>query len=38
VDVGWGSVWVKLVTQWATAGVYAWMLLAPALFPEREFV
>ncbi|KAK9835016.1 hypothetical protein WJX81_004736 [Elliptochloris bilobata] len=38
VDVGWGSVGVKLATQWATAGAYAWMLLAPALMPEREFL
>ena len=38
VDVGWGSVWVKLVTQWATVCAYAWLLLAPALLPEREFL
>ena len=38
VDVGWGSVGVKLATQWATAGAYAWMLLAPALLPDRDFL
>ena len=38
VDVGWGSVGVKLATQCATAGAYAWMLLAPALLPDRNFL
>ncbi|KAM1078173.1 hypothetical protein ACFX13_025943 [Malus domestica] len=37
VDVGWPSVWVRMVTSWATAGLYIWSLLAPILFPEREF-
>ena len=37
IDVGWTSVWVKLVTQWVTAATYIWMLVAPALFPDRDF-
>ncbi|XP_021829377.1 probable serine incorporator [Prunus avium] len=37
VDVGWPSVWVRIVTSWATAGLFIWSLLAPILFPEREF-
>lgn len=37
VDVGWPSVWVRIVTAWATAGLYIWSLLAPILFPERQF-
>ncbi|KAE8689881.1 60S ribosomal protein L13a-4-like [Hibiscus syriacus] len=37
VDVGWPSVWVRIITGWATAGLYIWSLLAPILFPEREF-
>ena len=37
IDVGWFSVWVKFVTQWATAATYCWMLVAPALFPDRQF-
>ncbi|CAM8877392.1 unnamed protein product [Rhodiola kirilowii] len=37
VDVGWASVWVRIVTQWATAGLYIWSLVAPILFPDREF-
>lgn len=38
IDVGWFSVWVKIVTQWATAATYSWMLIAPTLFPDREFL
>ncbi|CAI0421026.1 unnamed protein product [Linum tenue] len=37
VDVGWPSVWVRVLTGWATAGLFIWSLLAPILFPEREF-
>lgn len=37
VDVGWPSVWVRIITGWATAGLYLWSLIAPILFPEREF-
>ena len=37
VDVGWPSVWVRIVTGWATAALFVWSLLAPALFPDREF-
>lgn len=37
LDVGWTSVWVKVAAQWATGGLYCWTLLAPALFPDREF-
>ncbi|KAF7845560.1 putative serine incorporator [Senna tora] len=37
VDVGWPSVWVRIVTCWATAALYIWSLVAPILFPEREF-
>ena len=37
IDVGWASVWIKLATQWVTAATYIWMLIAPSVFPEREF-
>ncbi|KAK6915177.1 Serine incorporator/TMS membrane protein [Dillenia turbinata] len=37
VDVGWPSVWVRIVTAWATAALYIWSLVAPILFPDREF-
>ena len=37
IDVGWTSVWVKTVSQWAAALLYCWTLVAPALFPDRVF-
>jgi hypothetical protein len=37
IDVGWTSVWVKIVAQWLTAGLYAWTLAGPMLFPDRDF-
>lgn len=37
VDVGWPSVGVKLACAWASLAVYAWTLVAPALFPDRVF-
>ncbi|CBI26177.3 serine incorporator 3 [Vitis riparia] len=37
IDVGWTSVWVRICTEWVTALLYVWSLLAPILFPDREF-
>ncbi|KAK9288160.1 hypothetical protein L1049_016609 [Liquidambar formosana] len=37
IDVGWTSVWVRICTEWVTAGLYVWSLLAPLVFPDREF-
>ncbi|KAK9137167.1 hypothetical protein Sjap_007761 [Stephania japonica] len=37
IDVGWTSVWVRICTEWITAVLYLWSLLAPLLFPDREF-
>ncbi|XP_047336182.1 serine incorporator 3-like isoform X1 [Impatiens glandulifera] len=37
IDVGWTSVWVKACTQWVTAALYIWTLVAPLVFPDREF-
>lgn len=31
------SVWVKIVSSWLCIGLYAWTLVAPALFPDRDF-
>ncbi|RWW00637.1 hypothetical protein BHE74_00014082 [Ensete ventricosum] len=36
VDVGWSSVWVRIITGWATAALFIWSLIAPLIFPERE--
>ncbi|KAJ9700214.1 hypothetical protein PVL29_005844 [Vitis rotundifolia] len=37
IDVGWTSVWVRICTEWVTALLYVWSLLAPLFFPDREF-
>lgn len=37
IDVGWTSVWVRICTEWVTAALYVWTLVAPLLFPDREF-
>ncbi|CAH1419043.1 unnamed protein product [Lactuca virosa] len=37
VDVGWPSVWVRIITSWATAGLFIWSMVAPHLFPDRDF-
>lgn len=37
LDVGWTSVWVKTAAEWVTGLLYGWTLLAPALFPDRDF-
>jgi hypothetical protein len=37
IGVGWASVWVKVVSSWLTAALYAWSLAAPLIFPERAF-
>ncbi|KAL6743751.1 hypothetical protein Aduo_016758 [Ancylostoma duodenale] len=31
------SVWVKIVSSWLCVALYGWTLVAPALFPDREF-
>lgn len=31
------SVWVKMVSSWLCAGLYSWTLIAPIVFPDREF-
>lgn len=37
VDVGWPSVWVRIITQWITACLYIWSLIAPFILPDRDF-
>lgn len=37
IDVGWTSVWVRICTEWATAALYIWTLVAPLILPDREF-
>ncbi|XP_039029717.1 serine incorporator 1-like, partial [Hibiscus syriacus] len=37
IDVGWTLVWVRICTEWVTAGLYIWTLVAPLILPDREF-
>ncbi|OEL14627.1 Serine incorporator 3 [Dichanthelium oligosanthes] len=37
MDVGWTTVWVRICTEWVTAALYIWTLIAPLLFPDRDF-
>ncbi|XP_010255869.1 PREDICTED: probable serine incorporator [Nelumbo nucifera] len=37
IDVGWTSVWVRICTEWVTAALYVWTLVASLIFPDREF-
>ncbi|WRX22465.1 Serine incorporator/TMS membrane protein - like 3 [Theobroma cacao] len=37
VDVGWTSVWVRICTEWVTAALYVWTLVAPTILHDREF-
>jgi len=37
LDVGWGSVWVKIGAAAVAGALYAWTLIAPVVFPNREF-
>ncbi|CAI5720712.1 unnamed protein product [Hyaloperonospora brassicae] len=31
------SMWVKAISQWVASGLFVWTLVAPSLFPDREF-
>lgn len=31
------SVWIKIFSSWICAGLYSWTLVAPIIFPDREF-
>ncbi|XP_058082095.1 uncharacterized protein LOC131230274 isoform X2 [Magnolia sinica] len=37
IDVGWTTVWVRICTEWITAGLYVWSLIAPLILRDREF-
>ena len=37
VGVGWESLWVKIISQWLTILLYVWTLIAPIIFPDRDF-
>ncbi|CAK9210807.1 unnamed protein product [Sphagnum troendelagicum] len=37
MDVGWTSVWVKVVNEWIAAAVYVWTMIAPLVLKNRNF-
>lgn len=37
VSVGTQDMWVNIVTSWIASALYIWSLVAPALFPDRDF-
>jgi len=37
VDQGMAAVWIKAVSSWVTMGLYMWSLIAPIVFPNRQF-
>ncbi len=37
IGAGVPSVWVKIVSSWVGIAIYLWTLLAPVLFPNRDF-
>lgn len=36
-EQGSASMWIKIVSQWIAAGLYYWSLVAPLVFPDRDF-
>ncbi|CAA3021238.1 serine incorporator 3, partial [Olea europaea subsp. europaea] len=37
IDVEWTLVWVQFCTEWVTAALYVWSLVAQLIFPDCEF-
>lgn len=37
VDYGEASVWVKVVTGWVAILLYVWTIIAPVIFPDRDW-
>jgi len=36
-NVGEASMWMLIVAQWVALLLYLWTLVAPRLFPDRDF-
>lgn len=36
-STGLAQMWVKIVSQWLAIAIYVWTLIAPRIFPNREF-
>ncbi|CAG0923161.1 unnamed protein product [Notodromas monacha] len=37
MSANWASVWVKIISAWLCLMLYGWSLVAPMIFPDREF-
>eukprot|EP00246_Nothoceros_aenigmaticus_P011484 TRINITY_DN3136_c0_g1_i1.p1 TRINITY_DN3136_c0_g1~~TRINITY_DN3136_c0_g1_i1.p1 ORF type:complete len:382 (-),score=20.34 TRINITY_DN3136_c0_g1_i1:393-1538(-) len=37
IDVGWASVWVKIVNEWLAALIYLWTMIGPFILTNRDF-
>ncbi|KAM3180230.1 hypothetical protein ACTXT7_016694 [Hymenolepis weldensis] len=37
LSAGLASFWIKAVSSWFCAALYTWTLVAPAMFPDRDF-
>lgn len=37
IDSGTISCWVKIASKWLSEAIYAWTVVAPAIFPDRNF-
>ncbi len=37
VDTGLGAMWVKICTSWVAFALYAWTLLGPVIFKDRDW-
>lgn len=37
IEHGFGAMWVKIISSWVCALLYLWTLVAPLIFPDRDF-
>lgn len=37
LSANYGSFWVKAVSSWTCVFIYVWTLVAPVIFPDRDF-
>jgi len=37
-DISVESMWIKIITVWLTDILFLWTVLAPRIFPNRDFV
>ena len=37
ISANMSAVWVKIISAWLCFGIYMWTLVAPVMFPDRDF-